>query len=398
MTRAPDPTRGPLDGIRVLDLSRVIAGPYAGRLLADLGAEVIKVEPPGGDEARQIAPKHDRGMSGGFTFANAGKRGIAVDLDRPGAADLILDLVRASDVVIENFRPGVMERLGFGWERLHRVNPRTVLLSINGFGRDSAWAGRRAYAPIVHAVSGILHDQSQYSGQPVAQRNEPHADTIASLHGVVAALAALRVAAATGEGQHVEVPMFDAVLTTYAEVMNALLDPPDDRIMNPIYDAGPHGAIATAGSGQHIWRSVANAHAELIDPTPPGADLPTKVRLRHEALERWMAAQPTREAVLDKLAQARIACAPVVPLREATTGPLAQERSLLVDVDDRRSGTRPLVRAAARFSTSGHRIRGPAPRLGEHNADVLQQVLGYGEDRVRELEAAGVLCRDDADR
>lgn len=397
MGSPPDLARGPLLGIRVLDLSRVIAGPYAGRMLADLGAEVIKVEPPAGDESRQIAPRHDRGMSAAFTFANAGKQGIAVDLGRPGAADLILDLVRASDVVIENFRPGVLERLGFGWERLHRVNRRAVLLSINGFGRDSAWAGRRAYAPIMHAVSGILHDQSQYSKQPVAQRNEAHADTISALHGVVATLAALRVAAATGEGQHVEVPMFDAVLTTYTEVLNALLEPPDDRIMNPIYDAGPHGAIATGGSGQHVWRSVAAAHPELTDPTPPGADLATKVRLRHEALERWMAAQPTREAVLDKLAHARIACAPVVPLREATTGPLAQERSLLVEVDDRRGGRRPLVRPAARFSASGHHIRGPAPRLGEHNRDVLRHVLGYGDERVQELEAAGVLCRDDAD-
>ena len=398
MSQPADFADGPLVGVRVIDLSRVIAGPYVGRILTDLGASVIKVEPPAGDPARQIAPRHDRGMSGFLAFANVGKRSVSIDLSKPGASALLLDLVRTADAVIENFRPGVMDRLGIGWDAIHAANPRAILLSINGYGADSAWAGRRAYAPIMHAVTGILHDQSRYSGQPVAQRNEAHADTLSALHGVVSILAALRVAEASGEGQHVEVPMFDAVLSTYSEVVYELLDGPDDRVMNPIYDAGPLGAIASAGSAAYVWTLAARAFPdELPEPTPPGADLPTKARLRHEALEHWMASQPSHDALFAKLDEAGLACAAVVPLRDALSGPLARERDLLTEVDDRRGGVRPVVRAPARFSNTRNEIRGVPPRRGEHNAEVLGELLGYDAARVAALESAGVLVPPSAD-
>jgi crotonobetainyl-CoA:carnitine CoA-transferase CaiB-like acyl-CoA transferase len=240
-------------------------------------------------------------------------------------------------------------------------------------------------------VSGILHDQGEYSGQPVAQRNEAHADTITGLHGAVALLAALRVAEATGAGQRIEVPMFDAVLATYTEAQTALLDPPDEIVMNPIYDAGELGGIATAGAAQLVWGLASEAFAELEDPTPPGAALEQKARLRHTALEGWMASQPSREVLFEKLAAAGIACAPVVSLADALTGELARERDLLVEVDDRRGATRPVVRSPARFSSSSNRIRGPAPRCGEHAEVVLRDVLGYDAERIRALRAAGVI-------
>ncbi|MCP4005190.1 MAG: CoA transferase [bacterium] len=395
MTDVVELEPGPLSGVRIVDLSRVIAGPYVGRLFSDMGAEVLKIEPPDGDEVRQIAPKHDRGDSGLWTFANVGKRSLSIDLQKPGASQIVLDLIASSQLVCENFRPGVLERLGLGWDEIHTANPRAVLVSINGFGSDSAWANRRAYAPIVHAVSGILDDQSRFSGQPVVQRNEAHADTIASLHAAVAALAALRTAEATGVGQRVEVPMFDAVLSTYNSLANAFLDPPEDRIMNPIYDAGAHGAIATAGSVQHVWRLLADAQPDLEDPTPEGADLETKVRVRHQAIEAWMTRRPSRESALQRLAESGIACAPVVSLVDAATGSLAKERQLLVEVDDRRGGTRPVVRPPARFSAAENRVRGPAPRRGEHNESVLSEWLGYDSETVRELEERGVLSPPD---
>ncbi len=391
MSDAADLAAGPLGGVRILDLSRVISGPYLARLLADLGADVIKIEPPEGDASRLIAPRHDRGMSAKFTFVNVGKRSMAIDLRRPGAAELVLELVACCDAVVENFRPGVMERAGLGWSRIQRSNPRAILVSLNGFGSDSQWREQRAYAPTLHAAAGILHDQSEYAGQPVAQRNDAHADTVTGLHGAVALLAALRVVESTGVGQRVEVPMFDALLGTYSEAQTALLDPPDDVVMNPIYDAGPHGAIATAGAAQLVWGAVARAHPELEDPTPPGADLALKARLRHQALERWMSSQASRETLAEKLAEAGIASAPVTPLEEALTGPIARERGLLVEVDDRRGGTRPVVRSPARFSASENRIRGPAPRCGEHNGEVLRQLLDYDDDRIQALVDAGIL-------
>jgi crotonobetainyl-CoA:carnitine CoA-transferase CaiB-like acyl-CoA transferase len=381
---------GALQGVRILDLARVVAGPYVSRILCDLGAEVVKVEPPEGDLVRLIAPAFDRGMSAFFQWTNIGKRGLSIDFGVPAGLAVVRDLVLHCDAVVENFRPGVLARMGLGWDVVHALNPRAILLSLNGFGSNSAWSHRRAYAPIVHAIAGILHDQSEYAAQPVAQLNQAHADTTLALHGTIALLAALRVSEATGQGQHVEVPMYDALLATYSEANNALLPEPDDRTMNPIYDAGPHGIIATAGAARLLWRQISVPYA-LADPSPPGADIPTKARLRHDAIERWMSEQPSREALLEALAQAGVPCAPVVPILEALTGPLAQERDLLTLVDDRRGGTRPLVRSPARFSTSRNEIRGVAPRRGEHNREVLRDLLGYTDDRIEALCRDGVL-------
>jgi crotonobetainyl-CoA:carnitine CoA-transferase CaiB-like acyl-CoA transferase len=391
----PDTAAGPLRGLRIVDLSRVLAGPYVSRLFCDMGADVIKIEPPQGDDARRIAPAHDQYMSAHFTFGNVGKRSMALDLQKPGAAQLVLDLARASDALVENFRPGVLERLGIGWDVLHAANPRLCLLSITGFGSESAHRDRRAYAPIMHALTGILDDQSRYSKQPVVQLNDAHADTNAGLHGAVALLAALRVVAAGGAGQHIELPMYDATLTNYSEVGSNLLPVPDDRTMNPIYQAGRHGAIALAGAARYVWRLLADAHEDLIDPAEPDAEIPEKARLRQAAIERWMDAHETRERLVERLEVAGLAVSPVVTLREALTGPIAQERELLVEVDDRRGGTRRLVRPAARFSAAENRIRGSAPTLGEHGAEVLRDVLGYRAERIEDLRRAGVLLEPD---
>ena len=387
---------GPLAGVRVLDCSRVLAGPYAGRLLADLGAEVVKLEPPAGDEIREVAPKRDRGMSGLYTWANVGKRNLCVDLGRPEGREIALALAARCDAVIENFRPGVAERLGLGWEAIHARSPRTVLVSVNGFGSDSSWRERRGFAHVVHAAAGILHDQAARTGQPVVQLAQAFGDVATALHATVALLAALRVAAETGEGQHVEVAMFDATLASYTETSFALLDPPEARDTGLLFDAGPHGLLAVAGARPHVWRVLRERHG-LADPAARGAPVPEKARLRHEALEGWMAAQPSAAALVAAVEAAGLACAPVTPLREALTGALAQERELLAVVDDRRGGTRPVVRSPWRFSRSEARVQGPAPRRGEHNGDVLRELLGYDEVRIEALRAAGVLAAERAD-
>ncbi len=383
--------------MRVLDLSRVIAGPYVGRLFRDLGAEVIKLEPPAGDESRLIAPKHDRGQSWMFTFTNVGKRSIAIDLGKPGADEVVLALARVCDVVIENFRPGVLERLGLGWDRLHEANPRAVLLSINGFGSDSSLREKRAYAPILHAATGLIRDRGQIDQTPTQPRNA-FSDILSGLHGAVALLAALRVAEATGTGQRVEVAMFDATLASHSEAGNVLLEKPDDRVMNPVYRAGEHGFIAVAGSAQHVWASLATAYAsELSDPSPSESDLETKASTRHDAIAEWMARQPTRASLLEKLARAKLACAPVATPAEALRSDLAVERALLENVDDRRGGTRPVVRPPARFSASRNEIRGPAPLRGEHGPEILRDLLGWDDARIAALAANGVLVMGDTE-
>jgi CoA:oxalate CoA-transferase len=382
----------PFADLRVVEFAQVLAGPYGGRLLAELGADVVKVEAPAGDLSRNIAPKHDRGQSGLYTWANLGKRNVCLDLTKPEARAVALDLVRASHAVIENFRPGVADRLGVGWRDVHAANPRAVMVSVSGYGSDSSLRDHGAFAPTMHAATGLIEYQRRKAGPGAAIVNLPdaRADLTTALHATIGLLAALRTAERTGVGQHLDLAMFDAVLATYPETPFELLDPPEVREEPPPYDAGPNGHVAVAGPPQHVWAVIARAFA-LADPAPPEADLPAKARLRHAAIERWMASQPGREALLERLAAAKIPAAPVVSLREALEGRFAEERGLLVAVDDRRGGTRPVVRLPYRFSETTVGPRRPAPRRGEHNEEVLRDVLGYDAARIAALAAAGVL-------
>jgi CoA:oxalate CoA-transferase len=392
--------RAPLCDLRVLDFSQVLAGPYAARVLAELGADVIKVEAPAGDLSRRIAPRRDRGQSGLYTWANLGKRCICIDLQQPDGRALALDLVRKCHLVIENFRPGVADRLGVGWTSVHAANPRAVMASISGFGGDSSWRDRGAFAPTMHAATGLIEYQARKSALHVPEGRAPmlnlpdaRADLTTALHATIGLLAALRAAERTGVGQHLDLAMYDAVLSTYPETPFELLDPPELREEPAPYDAGPNGYVAVAGPPQHVWAQLARAHG-LRDPAPRLADVPTKARLRHREIETWMAAQPDREALLRSLEAAELPCAPVVSLREALTGEFARERALLRDVDDRRGGQRPVVRLPYRFSRAQVEARRPAPRRGEHNREVLRDVLGYDDARAAALEAAGVLLTE----
>jgi len=384
----------PCADLRVLDFSQVLAGPYTARILAELGADVIKVEAPGGDLTRVIAPKRDRGQSGLYTWANLGKRNVCIDLAKPAGRALALDLVRKCDVVLENFRPGVADRLGIGWEAVHAANPRAVMVSVNGYGSASSWAEKGAFAPSMHAATGLIEYQHRKGGGgPMRNVADARADLTSALHATIGLLAAVRAAERSGVGQRVEIAMYDAVLATYPETPFELLDPPEIREEPPPFDAGPNGFVAVAGPPQHVWAAIAKAF-DLADPAPARADVPTKARLRHEALERWMAAQPSRDALVAALAGARIACAPVVTLREALTGDFARERALLVATDDRRGGTRPVTRLPYRFSAAEVRARRPAPLRGEHNAEVLREVLGWDDARIAALARAGVLLAE----
>lgn len=382
----------PFADLRVVEFAQVLAGPYSGRLLAELGADVIKVEAPAGDLSRRIAPKRDRGQSGLYTWANLGKRNVCLDLTKPEARAVALDLVRASHAVIENFRPGVADRLGVGWRDVHAANPRAVMVSVSGYGSDSSLRDHGAFAPTMHAATGLIEYQQRKAGPGAAIVNLPdaRADLTTALHATIGLLAALRSAERAGVGEHLDLAMFDAVLATYPETPFELLDPPEVREEPPPYDAGPNGHVAVAGPPQHVWAEIARAF-ELADPAPPEADLPTKARLRQAAIERWMASQPGREALLEKLAGAKIPAAPVVSLREALEGDFARERGLLVPVDDRRGGARPVVRLPYRFSETAVGAPRPAPQRGEHNVEVLRDVLGYEAERIAALGAAGVL-------
>ncbi len=365
----------PLEGIRVLDLSRVLAGPFAGRMLSDLGADVVKVEPPEGDVTRLWGAKRG-GVSGYFNQQNAGKRGICVDLSVPVGVDLVRALARRADVLVENFRPDVMARLGLGYPVLRADNPGLIMLSISGFGAGGPESRRAAYAPIIHAESGIMARQADLAGARPVDMALSVADTTAGLHGLVAVLAALHLKGRTGAGQHIDMAMIDALVVTDDHMHVALDDSYDQKNMPSEVWESAAGAIVIAGDFRHVWRQL-NRVMGVADPTPDGATLEQKIAARREATHRFLTRTcDSRQAVIDALDRMNLAWGDVRTSAGALDLPTVLHRGTITQVDDRAGGTRRVPQSPYRFSAAEAGVRGGAPHQGEHNAEVLADWLG----------------------
>ena len=379
----------PLQGLKVLDFSRVLAGPFAGRMLADLGADVVKVEPPDGDVTR-IWGRVQGGVPGYYHQQNAGKRNICIDLRADGAKELVFDLVREADVLIENYRPDVMPRLGFGYEALKQVNPRLVMLSISGFGAVGPESHRPAYAPIVHAETGLLHRLAHRGGIPFRDLPLSGAETNASLHGLVGLLAAIVQRGATGGGQHIDIAMIDATIATDDQIHYALEDSENTGpLPNEVWQTGA-GPILVSADFRYLWRML-TTELGIEDPTTGEMDLDTKIRLRREAVTAFMAGLPDFDHIERNMASINIAWGHVRDPATMRSQPTAEARGAIVDVDDRAGGTRPVTQSPYRFSNATSGVRGPAPHRGEHNLEVLSEWLGNTTTDVEFLTRTGVL-------
>ena len=386
-------TGHPLAGTRVLDFSRVLAGPFAGRMLADLGADVVKVEPPEGDVTR-IFGRRLNGIGGYFNQQNAGKRDICVDLAAPGATELLRRMAAEADIVLENFRPGVMERFGLGWEDLRGVNPRLVMLSISGFGQVGPERDRASYAPIVHAETGLLARQAYVDGDEPTDMTLSVADTVTGLHGLVGVLAAYHYARATGIGQHVDLAMINAVVATDDYVHFVLEDAPIVRGGGRIFDA-VGGPIMLAGDEKWWWHQLSRAGG-LVDPTPEGADLGTKIANRRRLITEYLTSFPDRASLVAALDKANLAWGNVHDHREVyDRQPSVAAREILTEVDDRAGGRRRVTQSPYKFSAAAAGVRGPAAYRGEHNYDALGEWLGMPRADVDELHRAGVLLQEE---
>jgi CoA:oxalate CoA-transferase len=367
----------PLYGLRVLDLSRVLAGPFAGRMLADLGADVVKVEPPVGDITRLWGSKRN-GISGYFNQQNAGKRGICVDLAIAEGVLLIKALAREADILIENFRPDVMGRLGLGYPLLAEVNPRLIMLSISGFGANGPESRRAAYAPIIHAESGIMARQSGLAGSHAVDMALSVADTNAGLHGLVAVLAALHLRERTGTGQHIDMAMIDATLVNDDHIHFALDD--SDGLKNMPSEVWPSaaGPIVIAGDFRFLWRQLTTIMG-VADPTPEGASLADKIAARRAATEHFLTEVCSdRAAVIAAMETMNVAWGDVRTTLQALDLPTVRHRGTFTAVDDRSGGTRRVPQSPYRFSSASAFVRGGAPHQGEHNTHVLDEWLGAG--------------------
>jgi CoA:oxalate CoA-transferase len=384
----------PLAGLRVLDLSRVLAGPHCGRLLSDLGADVIKVEPPDGDLLRFYEPRR-HSLSFYFTQHNAGKRNVSLDLARPEGVEIVAGLAARSDVLLENFRPGVLARLGLGAPLLLERQPRLVYASINGFGEKSPEAGRRAYANVIHARMGLLEREARNAGRPAQALGWNAADVTAGLHALIAILAALSQRERTGRGQHVEVAMLDAMLSAddvavYLANGQEAVAPPGDAVFDvggaKLFVAGAVGMSAPLLFG-------AMGRPELArDPRfgTPAARTENRDAL-HAVVAGWLAAFPDLEAADRALAAAGVAATRVYSTAEALRLPEVAARGILRALDDRGGGTVRVVDSPWRFSESESGVHGVAAYRGEHNREVLREVLALDDARIDALEAKGVL-------
>ena len=388
------PTR-PLSGLKVLDLSRVLSGPYATRMLSDLGADVLKVEPPEGDMTRKLG-KRTGTSSGYYLQNNIGKRNICVDLKADGARDLMFDLVRTADVVVENFRPGVMNRLGLSWQELSAINPRLVMLSISGFGQEGVERERAAYAPVLHAEAGLIARQSALAGGGAGDFAVNIADTYTSLHGVIGLLAALRLVEQTGVGQHVDIGMID-VIHSVDDVANMVLDGVWTKETHSglwsVWEAPEGKQIGIAATLRALWRAFSELRG-LVDPGAGIADKKTAEDLRRDSMAGHLLDYVSFDALTAELDAMRLAWGRVRGIGEDTYAePSVASRGILVEVEDNLGNKRRVVQSPYKFSNaeSGISSASRAADTGEHNESALRDWLGWESERIEGLRASGVL-------
>ncbi len=382
----------PLEGLKILDFSRVVAGPFAGRMLADLGADVVKVEPPDGDVTRYWG-KNIANISGYFHHQNAGKRNICIDLRAEGSTDLVKQLVSEADILIENYRPDVMQRLGIAYEDLKQVNPRLVMLSISGFGHNGPESRRATYAPIIHAEAGLMHRMAKRNNAPLNGLPLSVADTNASLHGLIGILSAIIMRDKTGLGQHIDIAMIDTTVAT-DDQMHYDLDGSQDTgpLADEIWEM-PFGTMLITTDFRLLFRLMVS-ELGLQDPATGQMALDEKIKARRAAVTKFTTTLDTREKFEDAMKKVNIAWGEIRDPANIEKQITIKSRDSIVQVDDRAGGTRPITQSPYRFSNAESGVRGPASHRGEHNTEILEQWLGNSNAEIDKLSDSGVLIFD----
>jgi crotonobetainyl-CoA:carnitine CoA-transferase CaiB-like acyl-CoA transferase len=395
---------GPLEGIRVLDFTIAQQGPYAALLLAEMGAEVIKVEEPGrGDLARALARDRRTKFSYYFLALNRSKKGIAINLKHPKGRQLILDLARHCDVVVENFRPGVMEKLGLGYEDLRQVNPRIIYARATAFGTRGPWGHRRGNDITVQASSGIMSVTGLESDPPLPV-GVAIADHIGGLTLAVGILAALMARERTGVGQKVETSLLGSMVAAQSPELTYRL-----ATGQKLGRAGlghtllPHlwrvyrtadGYMAIGGVPPERWRDFCQAIGwpELAD-DPRFREVGERLRRISELnnlLDEHFSRLPAQEWVA-RLEEADLPVARVYDYDALIQEPHLYENDYLVPFSHRRLGEITLVNCPIHFSETPAAIKGPEPELGEHTQEVLSRLLGLSQEEIESLRQEGVI-------
>ena len=395
----------PLDGITILDLTWVLSGPYASMVLCDLGADVIKVErPPWGDIARTTGP-YQNGWSGYFFSINRGKRSVAIDLRKAEGRELFLRMADTVDVVMENFTPGTMDRLGIGYETLAARNPRLIFASTSGFGQTGPYRERPALDIVVQGMGGIMSITGE-PGRPPVRPGASYGDIVAGLYTAIGILAALHDRNASGKGQAVDISMLDCQVSVLenAIMRYGVTGQPPGPLGTRHPSATPFQAFPTAdgyvvvalGFGEeNQWALFCGilGLAELIDDSR--FDTSPKRTAHHAELEPLIIAamqqRPSREW-LDDFAAAGIPSGPVNTIPQLLDDPQVAAREMVREVTHAVAGTIPIANTPVRLSRNETGIKGPPPSFGADTRDVLAELLGMSGAEVEALVASGVVA------
>ena len=385
---------GPLDGYRIIDLTSMISGPLATMILADQGADVIKIENPDGGDHTRAANNRQNGFSASFLNNNRNKRSVTLDLKQPAARDALMRLLTTADVFIQNFRPGVAERMGLGEDAVRAAAPTIVYVSISGFGESGPYAQKPVYDPLIQAVSGLASIQAGSDTERPRLVRTIVPDKLTAYNAAQAITAALLSRERTGIGQHIRLSMLDAIVAfLWASDMGSqtfvgqhIPQQEAASFIDLIYETATT-PISAAVQTNREWTALTQAldKPEWLD--DPRFKTPA-LRQRHinERLAMTQDAFRTRPAEewLPRLTEAGVPCAPVLTRTEMLTNPQVVANGILVETDHPQAGRLRQARPAARFSETPATIRHAGPALGEHTAQILAE-LGYSKADIEAL-------------
>jgi formyl-CoA transferase len=393
----------PLEGVRVIDLTRILAGPFCTQALADAGADVLKIEEPGkGDDTRGWGPPFVEGESTYFLSVNRGKRGLTLNLKEERGRGILWRLLETADVVVENFRPGTMARMGFGEAEVRRRSPRIVYASVSGYGPDGPWGGRPGYDAVVQGEGGLMSVTGPADGAP-HKAGASLADVTAGMVAYQGILLALFRRERTGQGGHVDVSLLESLLSTlaYHASMSLLAGLVPARLGNrhpslapyETFDAEDGHVIVGVGS-ESLWRSFCAVLGEPGLETDPRFQTNALRVTNYEALRALLAprfrSQPVN-AWLAALEGAGIPCGRVRTVAEALDNPQVRARGLLLDIDHATIGSGRYVGSPIHLDGAGRGSTLPPPLLGQHTDEVLRERLGLKAEEVAVLRRDGVV-------
>jgi formyl-CoA transferase len=393
---------GALAGVKVLDLTRVLAGPFATMMLADMGAEVIKIEVPGsGDDSRQFGP-FINGESSYYMNLNRNKKGVTLNLKGRGK-EIFLEMVKKADIVVENYRPGTMEKLGLGYEELKKVNPKIVYGAVSGFGHYGPYKDRAGYDIIGQAMSGLMSTTGWPGGEPT-RTGTAMSDILAGLSVAIGLLAALRHRDVTGYGQKVDVSLVDATVASM-EIINQIYlveGRLPQRIGNRYESTYPYdsfkandGSLVIGAANDKLWQKLCVIMGQPELGEKAEFDTNWKRVQRHEEVkvlvEAWTITKPVKE-IVDALLAVGIPAAPINNIEQVVNDPhIAGAREMFVEVDHPKAGKMKITGSHIKLSDTKPCIKAPAPLLGQHNEEVYKDFLGLSADEIAAMKKDGLL-------